>query len=94
MEQHYNDGIYEQFEEDIHDMWMRKIIGDFSIQRSIASRNLGFSTGHLELPNFAISKTQKQWGSWHHSTRTLSLSKGWMTMDMFMVNYSIRRLRL
>jgi len=67
-----SDSIYDEFKEDIHDSWGRKLASEFYTQRRIHI-DKQFPAKDLSTPTFRIDDT-KRWGEWSPKDYTISIS--------------------
>lgn len=66
-----SDSIYDEFKEDIHASWGRKLASEFYTQRRMHIDRKFFSC--LEIPTFRIDNTEV-WGQWMPKHNTISIS--------------------
>jgi len=65
------DEYFKKFQDDIGNVWAKKLTEEFYIQNILVNNHLN---AELELPTFELITTKSKWGRWEPATRTLKLN--------------------
>lgn len=68
---YYADERFESFKQDIHSIWVKKLVREFAAQNRLINQHL---KKDLREPNFIIDYPKDCWGSWDRVTNTVRLS--------------------